>query len=139
MHFYDEFTKPQTIAAVRAYKATLVVKDPKAGKETTYSLVRSGATMQAAIGKLPLPAEMYASVTFAAGGKPNRFDFTFPEYSKEPHAAGGPDADEGGADAGDDGPARRNAAGAVGCLGGRSIPRSCRCRFPRPCPRYWRS
>ncbi|HEV8209565.1 MAG TPA: heavy metal-binding domain-containing protein [Vicinamibacterales bacterium] len=90
MHFYDEFTKPQKIAAVRAYKATLVVKDPKAGKETTYSLVRSGATMQAAIGKVPLPAEMYASVTFAPGGKPNRFDFTFPEYSKEPHAVGGP-------------------------------------------------
>jgi hypothetical protein len=88
MHFYDEFTKPQTIAAVRAYKATLVVKDSKTGKETTYSLVRSGATMQAAIGNVPLPAEMYASVTFAAGGKPNRFDFTFPEYSKEPHAVG---------------------------------------------------
>jgi hypothetical protein len=46
--------------------------------------------MQAAIGKLPLPAEMYASVTFAPGGKPNRFDFTFPEYSREPHAAGAP-------------------------------------------------
>jgi hypothetical protein len=46
--------------------------------------------MQAAIGKLPLPAEMYASVTFTSGGKPNRFDFTFPEYSKEPHAAAGP-------------------------------------------------
>jgi hypothetical protein len=90
MHFYDEFTKPQKIAAVRAYSATLVVKDPKSGKETTYSLVRSGATMQAAIGKLPLPAEMYASVAFAPGGKPNRFDFTFAEYSKEPHAIGGP-------------------------------------------------
>jgi hypothetical protein len=29
-------------------------------------------------------------VTFAPGGKPNRFDFTFPEFSKEPHAIGGP-------------------------------------------------
>ena len=90
MHFYDEFTKPQKAAAVRAYKATLVVKDPKTGKDTTYSLVQGGATMQAAIGKVPWPAEMYASVTFAPGGKPNRFDFTFPEYSKEPHAVGGP-------------------------------------------------
>lgn len=90
MHFYDEFTKPQKIAAVRTYKATLVVKDSTTGKETTYSLVRSGATMQATIGKLPLPAEMYANVTFVPGAKPNRFDFTFPAYSKEPHASGGP-------------------------------------------------
>ena len=90
MHFYDEFTKPQKIAAVRAYKATLVVKDRNTGKESTYSLVRSGAYMQAAIGKRPLPAEMYASVTFAPGGKANRFDFAFPEYSKEPHTSGGP-------------------------------------------------
>jgi hypothetical protein len=90
MHFYDEFTKPQKIAAVRAYKATLVVKDPTNGKETTYSLVRSGTTMQASIGKLPLPAEMYASVVFAPGGKPNRFDFTFTDYSREPHATGAP-------------------------------------------------
>jgi hypothetical protein len=30
---------------------------------------------------------MFATVTFAEGGKPNRFDFTFPAYSKEPHAA----------------------------------------------------
>jgi hypothetical protein len=89
MHVYDAFTNPQKIEAVRAYKATLVVKDPKTAKETTYSLVRSGATMQATIGKLPLPAEMYASVAFVPGGKPNRFDFTFPEYSKEPHAAAG--------------------------------------------------
>ena len=29
---------------------------------------------------------MYASVKFTPGGKDNRFDFTFPTYSKEPHA-----------------------------------------------------
>jgi hypothetical protein len=75
---------------VRAYKATLVVKDPKTRQDTTYSLVRSGATMQAAIGKLALPVELYATVTFTPGGKPNRFDFTFAEYSKEPHAKGAP-------------------------------------------------
>jgi hypothetical protein len=90
MYFYDEFTKPQKIAEVRNYKATLMVKDAKTGKETPYSLVRSGASMQASIGKQPLPAEMYALVKFAPGGKDNRFDFTFPAYSKEPHAVGGP-------------------------------------------------
>jgi hypothetical protein len=90
MYFYDEFTKPQKIAAVRTYKATLTVKDPKTGKETPYSLVRNGNYMQAVIGKLPLPAEMYATVTFTPGGKGNRFDFAFPAFSKEPHATGGP-------------------------------------------------
>jgi hypothetical protein len=90
MYFYDEFTKPQKLEAVRNYKASLLVKDPRTGKETTYSLVRSGAYLQAAIGKLALPAEMYALVKFAPGGKDNRFDFTFPAYSKEPHALAGP-------------------------------------------------
>src|SRR5439155_12579378 len=90
MYFYDEFTKPQKAAAVRDYKATLMVKDPKTGKDTPYSLVRSGTYMQATIGKLPLPAEMYASVTFTPGGKPNRFDFTFPAFSKEPHTVAAP-------------------------------------------------
>jgi hypothetical protein len=87
MYFYDEFTKPQKLSAIREYKATLNVKDAKTGKDTVYSLVRSGTYLQTQIGKLPLPAEMYATVTFAPGGKPNRFDFTFPAYSKEPHAA----------------------------------------------------
>jgi hypothetical protein len=90
MYFYDEFTKPQTLANVKSYKATLMVKDARTGKETPYSLVRSGRYLQASIGKLPFPAEMYASVKFSPGGKDNRFDFTFPAYSKEPHAVGGP-------------------------------------------------
>jgi hypothetical protein len=89
MYFYDEFTKPQKTAAVQKYKATLLVKDAN-GKDTPYSLVRSGATMQASIGKHQLPAEMYALVKFTPDGKDNRFDFTFPTYSKEPHAAGTP-------------------------------------------------
>jgi hypothetical protein len=90
MYFYDEFTKPQTIANIKAYRATLMVKDPKTGKDTPYSLVRSGAFLQASIGKPPLPAEMWAKVRFAPEGKDNRFDFTFPAYSKEPHATTGP-------------------------------------------------
>ena len=88
IYFYDEFTQPQKIAEVRNYQATLMVKDAKTGKETPYSLVRSGASMQASIGKTPLPAEMYALVKFAPGAKDNRFDFAFPGYSKEPHAIG---------------------------------------------------
>ena len=85
MYFYDEFTKPQTLAAMKDITAKLIVKDARTGKDATYALVRSGRYLQATIGKLPLPAEMYANVKFAAGGKDNRFDFTFPAYSKEPH------------------------------------------------------
>ena len=44
MYFYDEFTKPQTLAAgAGAIKATLIVKDAKTGKDDDrISLVRSG-------------------------------------------------------------------------------------------------
>jgi hypothetical protein len=86
MYFYDEFTKPQSLAAMKDITAKLIVKDSRTGKDTTYSLVRSGRYLQATIGKLPLPAEMYANVKFAPAGKDNRFDFTFPAYSKEPHS-----------------------------------------------------
>jgi heavy metal-binding protein len=89
MYFYDEFTKPQKLAEVKNYKATLMVKDARTGKETPYSLVQSGGYLQASIGKVPLPAEMWANVKFAPDGKDNRFDFTFPAYSKEPHAIAG--------------------------------------------------
>ena len=41
MYFYDEFTKPQKLAAVKNYKATLNVKDAKTGKDTVYSLART--------------------------------------------------------------------------------------------------
>jgi hypothetical protein len=89
MYFYDEFTKPQKLADMKNYKATLMVKDARTGKDTPYSLVRNGRYLQATIGKTPLPAEMYATVKFAPGGKDNRFDFNFSAFSKEPHALAG--------------------------------------------------
>src|SRR5476649_1501602 len=64
MFFYDEFPKPQKLAAVKTYKATPNVKDPRTGKDTLYSLVRNGAYLQASIGKVPMPVEMYATVKF---------------------------------------------------------------------------
>ena len=87
MHFYDDFTKPLPPAQVRAIKAEVVVKDPKSGQEKRVPLVRSGRYVQATIGKLPLPAPMYAHVQFKPDGPHNRFDFTFESYSKEPTAA----------------------------------------------------
>ncbi len=91
MYFYDEFTKPQKLAAVQKYKATLMVKDAKTGKDTPYSLVRSGATIcRRRSASCRCRRRCTRCVKFAPDGKDNRFDFTFPAYSKEPHAAAGP-------------------------------------------------
>jgi hypothetical protein len=83
LHLYDDFTKPLALAQVRAMKAEVVLKD-RSGQEQSVPLVRSGRSLQAAIGKLPFPAAMYAHVQFKADGPHNRFDFTFETYSKEP-------------------------------------------------------
>ena len=89
---------------------------------------------QAQVGKLPLPADMYALVKFAASGKDNRFDFTFPTYSKEPHAAASPTLTKrrtGGASA----PVTEAPPMASTASLPASIPRWCRCRFRIPCPK----
>jgi len=90
LYFYDDFTKPLALAELRGVTASVVVKDSRTAKETTVPLVRSGRYLQASIGKLPLPAEMYTHVVFKPGAPHNRFDFAFETYSKEPHAAPAP-------------------------------------------------
>jgi len=89
MHLYDDYTKPLAVKDVRTISASVVTKDAS-GKETTTPLVRSGQYLQARVGKLPLPAAMYAKVKFKADGPDNRFDFTFDSYSKEPVAGATP-------------------------------------------------
>jgi hypothetical protein len=90
MYLYDDYTKPLTVSQVRAIKATIVTKDAPTGKETSVPLVRSGRMLEARIGKLPLPAAMYAQVQFKPDAPHSRFDFTFESYSKEPHPAATP-------------------------------------------------
>ena len=87
MHVYDDYTRPLPVKDVRAITASVVTKDAKTGTETTTPLVRSGQYLQARVGKLPLPAAMYAKVKFKSDAPDNRFDFTFDAYSKEPAAA----------------------------------------------------
>jgi hypothetical protein len=89
MHLYDDYTRPLAAKDVRTITASVVTKDA-AGSEKTTPLVRSGQYLQAQIGKLPLPAAMYAKVKFKADGPDNRFDFTFDSYSKEPVAGATP-------------------------------------------------
>jgi hypothetical protein len=86
MHLYDDYTKPLPVKDIRAISASLVTKDAATGKETTIPLVRSGQYLQARVGKLPLPAAMYAKVKFKSDAPDSRFDFTFDAYSKEPVA-----------------------------------------------------
>jgi hypothetical protein len=90
LYFYDDFTKPLRLGDLRAVQASVILKDARTAKETTVPLVRSGNYMQAKIGKLPLPAQMYTHVLFKPGIPRNRFDFAFETYSKEPHAAATP-------------------------------------------------
>jgi hypothetical protein len=90
MYLYDDYTKPLPVKDVRTISAKVVAKDPKTSKEITVPLVRSGRYLQGTVGKLPFPAAMYATVKFRADAPDNRFDFTFPAYSKEPAAASGP-------------------------------------------------
>jgi heavy metal-binding protein len=97
LHLYDDFTKPLPLAQVRAVKADVVTKDPTTRQDKAVPLVRNGRFLQAAIGKLPLPAAMYAQVQFKPDGPRNRFDFTFDSYSKEPAAGATPTATMTGA------------------------------------------
>jgi len=90
MYLYDDYTKPLPLKDVRSITGSVVAKDSKTSKEITVPLVRSGRYLQGTVGKLPFPAEMYAKVKFKADAPDNRFDFTFPAYSKEPAAAPGP-------------------------------------------------
>jgi hypothetical protein len=90
LYLYDDFTKPLSLAQARDVTARIVTKqtfDPatRTTKEVAASpLVRKGRYLEASIGKLPLPAQMTAKVSFKRGGPEHVFDFAFDKYSKEP-------------------------------------------------------
>jgi hypothetical protein len=92
LYLYDDFTKPLQRDQMRKTSARLVLQetfDPatRTTKEiTAMPLVPSGngRYLEAQLPKLPLPAQMTAKVRFQPAAPEHRFDFTFPEYSKEP-------------------------------------------------------
>jgi hypothetical protein len=94
LYLYDDFTKPLPRGQMRKTSARLVLQetfDPatRTAKEiTTTPLVSSanGRYLEARIPKVPLPAQMTAKIRFQPAAREHRFDFTFPEYSKEPVA-----------------------------------------------------
>jgi hypothetical protein len=94
LYLYDDFTKPLPRDQVRKTAARVVLKetfDPatKTAKEIEVApLVASanGRYLEARIRNMPFPAQMTAKVKFQPAAPEHRFDFTFPEYSKEPVA-----------------------------------------------------
>jgi Heavy metal binding domain len=93
LYLYDDFTKPLPLPQARDVTARIVTKqtfDPatRTTKELAAApLVRRGRLLEARIGKLPLPAQMTAKVSFKRGGPEHVFDFAFDKFSKEPVAA----------------------------------------------------
>jgi hypothetical protein len=90
LYLYDDFTRPLSLAKVRAISARIVTKqqfDPatRTTKEVSaVPLVRNGRYLEGRIGALPLPAQMSAKVKFEPAAPEHLFDFTFDAYSKDP-------------------------------------------------------
>jgi hypothetical protein len=88
MFFYDNFTKPLT---PKAFTGSVIVEEN--GKEAgSFPLTpsRDGQTLEAKVTGAPAtvspqaPLKIAAKVKFDAKTPEQRFDFAFPEYSKEP-------------------------------------------------------
>ena len=91
VYVYDDFSKPLGIAQARNVRGRVVTKeafDPKTGTtrelaSTPLTLARNGAFFEARIDALALPAKMTAKISFTSADKESRFDFAFPEYSRD--------------------------------------------------------
>jgi hypothetical protein len=90
LYLYDDYTKPLAAAKVKDVRARLVteVTDPRTfvAKETAsvpLAMAEGGAYLEASIETLPLPANIILQATFTPGGKEQRFDFAFTDYSTD--------------------------------------------------------
>jgi hypothetical protein len=90
LYLYDDFTKPLPLDQARQVVARIVTHQRfDAATRTTKELagaplVPKGRFLEARIGKLNLPAQMTAKVSFKRGGPEHVFDFAFEAYSREP-------------------------------------------------------
>jgi hypothetical protein len=94
IYLYDDYTKPLPDDQVKLVRGRIVTKeslDPVTHirKEVAFPLVlsRDRRYLEARVDTRRLPAPMAAKITFKPEGPENRFDFTFPEFSKDPGAA----------------------------------------------------
>jgi Heavy metal binding domain len=98
VYLYDDYTKPLTPANARKVRGRIVTKevfDPatRTAKELASAplvLARNGAYLEATIEPLALPAQMTAKISFGPDDKENRFDFSFPAFSKDTAAPPAP-------------------------------------------------
>ncbi|MGE0812078.1 MAG: heavy metal-binding domain-containing protein [Vicinamibacterales bacterium] len=89
LYLYDDFTKPLAPEKIAATKARLVLKeetDPKTYATREVQAVAltpssDGPYLEATFDTVPLPASLTVQAVFDTGGKEQRFDFTFAEYS----------------------------------------------------------
>ena len=91
VYVYDDYTRPLSSTAARKIRGRVVTKEVfDASRNTSRELAsaplvlaRNGAYFEARIESLRPPAQMTAKISFTAGDKDSRFDFTFPAYSKD--------------------------------------------------------
>jgi hypothetical protein len=91
VYVYDDFSKPLNMTEARKVRGRVVTKemfDAKTGTTRELAsaplvLARNGAFFEARIDPLALPAKMTAKISFRAGDKESRFDFTFASYSRD--------------------------------------------------------
>ena len=89
LYLFDDYTKPLAAEKITAITARIVTKEETnpqtfvTREVTAVPLTPSadGPYLEAAIESVPLPAELVVQATFTAGGKEQRFDFTFNAHS----------------------------------------------------------
>ena len=90
LYLYDDYTKPLAADKVKEVRARLVKEetdqktfDTKEVASVPLTLAEGGAWLEASIDTLPLPANITMQAVFGAGGKEQRFDFTFADFSTD--------------------------------------------------------
>ncbi len=89
LYLFDDYTKPLAAEKIKAVKARVVTKEETNPQTFVTREVRSmpltpspdGPYLEAAVGDVPLPAELIVQATFTSGGKEQRFDFAFATHS----------------------------------------------------------
>lgn len=83
LYIYDNYSKPFAPPGLAA--RITEIQDP-AGKRTDVSIpfAKARGYYEARVANLAVPATIAAKVRFEATDKEYRFDFVFPDYSKEP-------------------------------------------------------
>src|SRR6185503_10068131 len=90
VYLYDDFSRPLSPEKVGLAAGRVVTKETFDGATRTtreisaFPLERgAGPYLEAKIDPVAMPAQMIAKVKFEAAGPEYRFDFAFPDFSKE--------------------------------------------------------